>query len=177
MCIGYSVAQAPGLWQIYDVEGHFVRLEEAPLETPLIDPTDIALFALGIFHILRTGRVLFESGARAAIYAKLSHSTISFLRSRLKVGLHARNLKMTETAARHMLEPSRYVPLQIQERAIRFGKRMPDPREGKGMFRYETDIYKLRYDKQRREYVHQKYKFEVIVRESDWTISHFKYFY
>ena len=76
-----------------------------------------------------------------------------------------------------MLEPSRYVPLQIQERAIRFGKRMPDPREGKGMFRYETDIYKLRYDKQRREYVHQKYKSEVIVRESDWTISHFKYFY
>lgn len=38
MCIGYSVAQAPGLWQIYDVQGHFVRLEEAPLETPLIDP-------------------------------------------------------------------------------------------------------------------------------------------
>ncbi|MEN4571600.1 hypothetical protein ABEG61_11850 [Pantoea agglomerans] len=59
MCIGYSVAQAPGLWQIYDVQGHFVRLEEAPLETPLIDPTDIALFGLGIFRILRTGRVLF----------------------------------------------------------------------------------------------------------------------
>jgi len=84
---------------------------------------------------------------------------------------------MTETAAKHMYEPSRYVPLQIQERAIRYGKRMPDPREGKGMFRYETDIYKLRYDKQSREYVYQKYKFEVVVRESDWTISHFKYFY
>lgn len=177
MCIGYSVAQATGLWQIYDVQGHFVRLEEAPLETPLIDPTDIALLALGLFRILRAGRVLFESGARTAVSVKLSQSTILFLRSRLKLGLHARNLKMTETAAKHMYEPSRYVPLQIQERAIRYGKRMPDPREGKGMFRYETDIYKLRYDKQRREYVHQKYRFEVIVRESDWTISHFKYFY
>ena len=177
MCIGYSVAQAPGLWQIYDVQGHFVRLEEAPLETPLIDPTDIALFGLGIFRILRTGRVLFESGARAAVYAKLSQSTISFLRSRLKLGLHARNLKMTEAAAKHMYEPGRYVPLQIQERAIRYGKRMPDPREGKGMFRYETEIYKLRFDKQLQEYVYQKYKFEVIVRESDWTISHFQYFH
>lgn len=177
MCIGYTVVQAPGLWQIYDVQGHFVRLEEAPLETPLIDPTDIALFAFGVFRILRTGRVLFESGARAAVTARISQGTISLLRGRLKIGLHACNLKMTETTAKHMLEPSRYVPLQIQERAIRFGKRMPDPREGKGMFRYETDIYKLRYDKQRREYVHQKYKFEVIVRESDWTISHFKYFY
>lgn len=72
MCIGYTVAQAPGLWQVYDVQGHFVRLEEAPLETPLIDPADIALFGLGVFRILRTGRVLFESGARAALSAKFS---------------------------------------------------------------------------------------------------------
>ncbi|WP_261644341.1 hypothetical protein [Erwinia mallotivora] len=138
MCIGYSVAQAPGLWQIYDVQGHFVRLEEAPLETPLIDPTDIALFALGIFRILRAGRVLFESGACAALSVKLSHSTILFLRSRLKPGLHARNLKMTESAAKHMYESGRYVPLHIQERAIRYGKRMADPRKGAGMFRYES---------------------------------------
>lgn len=45
ICIGYTVVQAPGLWQVYDTHGHFVRLEEAPLETPLIDPTDIALLA------------------------------------------------------------------------------------------------------------------------------------
>lgn len=177
MCIGYTVAQAPGLWQIYDVQGHFVRLEEAPLETPLFDPTDIALFGLGVFRILRTGRVLFESGARATLSAKISQGTVSLLRGRLKFGLHARSLKMTEAAAKHMYDPARYVPLQIQEKTIRYGKRMPDPREGKGMFRYETDIYKLRFDKHRREYVYQKYRFEVIVRESDWTISHFKYFY
>jgi len=177
MCIGYSVAQAPGLWQIYDVQGDSLHLEEASLETPLIDPTDIALLALGFFRILRTGRVLFEAGSRAAISAKISQGTVSILRGRLKFGLHARKLKMTQTAASHMYEPARYVPLQIQERAIRYGKRMPDPREGKGMFRYETEIYKLRFDKQLQEYVYQKYKFEVIVRESDWTISHFQYFH
>lgn len=175
MCIGYTVAQAPGLWQIYDVQGHFVRLEEAPLETPLIDPTDIALFAFGVFRILRNGRVLFESGARTAITARISQGTISLLRGRLKIGLHARNLKMTETAARHMLEPSRYVPLQIQERAIRFGKRMADPRKGEGMFRYETRMFKLRFNKQTMEYEYKQYTLEVVVRESDWTISHFKY--
>lgn len=175
MCIGYTVAQAPGLWQIYDVQGHFVRLEEAPLETPLIDPTDIALFAFGVFRILRTGRVLFESGARTAITARISQGTISLLRGRLKIGLHARNLKMTETAARHMLEPSRYVPLQIQERAIRFGKRMADPRKGEGMFRYETRMFKLCFNKQTMEYEYKQYTLEVVVRESDWTISHFKY--
>lgn len=43
VCIGYSVAQAPGLWQIYDADGRFATLEESPLETPLIDPVDIAL--------------------------------------------------------------------------------------------------------------------------------------
>lgn len=34
---------------------------------------------------------------------------------------------MTESAAKHMYEPGRYVPLQIQEKAIRYGTRMPDP--------------------------------------------------
>lgn len=140
MCIGYTVAQAPGLWKIYDVQAYFVRLEEAPLESPLIDPIEIALVAFGVFRILRTGRVLFESGTRATISAKISQSTVSLLRGRLKIGLHARNLKMTETAAKHMYEPGRYVPLQIQERAIRYGTRMADPRKGKGMFRYETEM-------------------------------------
>jgi len=141
MCIGYSVAQATGLWQIFDAQGHF-RLEEAALETPLIDPTDIALLAFGVFRIFRAGRALLEAGTRTAISAKLSQATIMFLRVRLKTGLSARHLKMTETVARHMYEPGRYVPLHIQERAIRYGRRMADPRKGEGMYRYETEIYK-----------------------------------
>lgn len=82
MCIGYSVNQAPGLWQIYDTNGVFVRMEEAPLESPLIDPTDIALIAFGLFRILRTGRALFEASSRATITAKLSETTINFPRGR-----------------------------------------------------------------------------------------------
>ncbi|MDF7658497.1 hypothetical protein PUG81_05915 [Erwiniaceae bacterium L1_54_6] len=174
MCIGYSVALAPGLWQIYDTQGHFLRLEEAPLETPLIDPTDIALIAFGVFRIFRAGRALFEAGTRAAVSVKLSQATIMFLRARLKAGLSARNLKMTETAARHMYEPGRYVPLHIQEKAIRYGRRMADPRKGEGMFRYETEMYKLNRKRNVTEY--KKYTLEVVVRESDWTITHFKYF-
>ncbi|WP_253275849.1 hypothetical protein [Pantoea stewartii] len=174
MCIGYTVAQAPGLWQIYDAQGHFVRLEEAPLETPLFDPTDIALIAFGVFRILRTGRALFEAGTRTAITAKLGQGTISFLRARFKLGLSVRNLKMTEMAAKHMYETGRYVPLHIQEKAIRFGKRTADPRKVKGLYRYEIEMYKLYRKKATTEY--KKYTLEVVVRESDWTITHFMYF-
>lgn len=74
---------------------------------------------------------------------KLSEATVSLLRGRLKVGLSPRALKMTETSARHMLNPGRYVPLQIQEKVIRYGRRMPDPRNVRGLYRYESEIYKL----------------------------------
>ncbi|MEN4928378.1 hypothetical protein ABEI22_04630 [Erwinia billingiae] len=82
---------------------------------------------------------------------------------------------MTGTAANHMYEPGRYVPLLIKERAIRYGKRMADPRKGEGMFRYETRMLKLRFNKQTKQYEYKEYTLEIVVRESDWTISHFKY--
>lgn len=177
MCIGYSVSQAPGLWRIYDTDGTFVRLEEAPLESPLIDPTDIALLAAGVFRIFFAGRALLQSGVRTAITVKLSQSTVSFLRGRLKAGLSARSLKMTETAAKRMQNPGRYVPLQIQEKAIRYGRRMPDPKKKPGLFRYETEMYRLVENKQAKgTYYYKKYTLEVLVREKDWTISHFQYF-
>lgn len=176
MCIGYSVAQAPGLWRIYDTEGKFVRLEEAALEEPLVDPIDIALLATGVFRIFFAGRALLQSEVRAALTVKLSQSTVNFLRGRLKIGLSARNLKMTETAAKHMYNPGRYVPLQIQEKAIRYGSRTADPRKSPGLFRYETTMYRLLEDKSRKGYYsYKRYTLEVIVREKDWTITHFLY--
>lgn len=78
MCIGYSVSQAPGLWRIYDTDGSFVRLEEAPLESPLIDPFDIAFLTAGVFRIFQAGRTLLQNGARTAITVKLSQSTVFF---------------------------------------------------------------------------------------------------
>ncbi|WP_318372524.1 hypothetical protein [Enterobacter sp.] len=175
MCIGYSVSQAPGLWRIYDTDGTFVRLEEAPLESPLIDPTDIALLAAGVFRIFFTGRALLQSRVRTAITINLSQGTVSFLRSRLKMGLSARNLKLTETAAKHMHNPGRYVPLQIQEKAIRYGRRMTDPQKKAGYFRYETEMYRLVEDRVNKNYIYKKYILEVVVRERDWTVSHFLY--
>lgn len=176
MCIGYSVAQAPGLWQIYDTDGMFVRLEEAPLEAPLIDPTDIVLIALGAFRLFRAGKALLESGVKTAVTVRLSEATISLLRGQLKMGLSARTLKMTATPAKHMLNPARYVPLQLQEKVIRYGKRTPDPQKAQGLFRYESEIYKLVENRAKKgTYYYKKYMIEVLVREKDWTITHFLY--
>nr|WP_250318670.1 hypothetical protein [Rosenbergiella gaditana] len=141
----------------------------------LIDPLDIALLAAGVFRVFMAGRSLLQSGARAAITVKLSQSTVTFLRGRLKMGLSARNLKMTETAAKHMHNPGRYVPLQLQEKAIRYGRRMPDPQKKIGYFRYETEMYRLVENKVNKTYTYKKYMLEVIVREKNWTISHFLY--
>ncbi|WP_258371531.1 hypothetical protein [Citrobacter koseri] len=176
MCIGYSVAQAPGLWQIYDADGVFVRMEEAPLEAPLIDPTDLALIAFGAFRLFRVGKALLESSVKTAVTVKLSQATISILRGRLKIGLSTRALKMTATPAKHMLNPGRYVPLQLQEKVIRYGKRMPDPQRAPGLFRYEAEMYKLVENRgQKGTYFYKKYMLEVLVREKDWTITYFLY--
>ena len=177
MCIGYSVSQAPGLWRIYDAEGVLVTLEEAPLESPFIDPLDIALLATGVFRVVLAGRSFLQSAARTAISVRLNQSTVSLLRGRLKLGLSGRNLKMTETAAKHMHNPGRYVPLQLQEKAIRYGRRVPDPKRNPGLFLYRTEMFRLVENKQLKgTYFYKKYTLEVIVREKDWIITHFQYF-
>lgn len=176
MCVGYSVLQTPGLWRIYDIDGNIISLEEAPLESPLFDPLDIIFIGWGFFKILRAGTVLFESGIKSAITVKLSQITIGTLRGRLKIGLSGYNLKMTETAAKHMLNPGRYVPIQIMEKTIRFGKRFADPRKSEGIFRYETTLYKLVENKAKKgSFLYKKYILEVVVREKDWTVVHFLY--
>ncbi len=50
--------------------------------------------------------------------------------------LSARALKMAATLAKHMLNLGRYVPLQLEEKVIRCGKRTPDPQKASGLFRY-----------------------------------------
>ena len=53
---------------------------------------------------------------------------------------------------------------------------MPDPRGAVGMARYEPEMYKMWFNKHLRQYEYKKYTLEIIVRESDWTITHFMYF-
>ncbi len=50
---------------------------------------------------------------------------------------------MTDTAAKHMYTPGRYVPLQIQEKAICYGVRAADPQKKPGFFIYRIDMYNL----------------------------------
>lgn len=175
LCIGYTVAQAPGLWQVYDADGRFTTLEEAPLQTPLIDPLDIALIAFGVFRLLSSGRAVLDVAAGKSIGSVLSEATLNMLRGRLKVGLSVRNLKFTRTTAAHMAESGRYIPVNILEKAIRYGSRSPDAQKMPGMFLYRIKMTRLKkiveHDKIR--YVHKEYTLHVVVRERDWTISHF----
>ena len=175
VCIGYSVAQAPGLWQIYDADGRFVMLEEASLEAPLIDPTDIALFMFGAFRLLRTGGALFEAATSNRVKAALSSGTLNILKGRFKVGLSIRSLRFTKATARHMDNPGRYIPVHILEKAIRFGKRGPDPEKAAGQFEYLIGMTRLTKKIQGNAvvYIPKKYTLQVIVREKDWTIMHF----
>ena len=84
------------------------------------------LLAAGVFRVLLAGRSFLQSAARTVISVRLSQRKVSLMRGWLKLGLTGRNLKMTETAAKHMHNPRRYVPLPIQEKAICFSRRMPD---------------------------------------------------
>lgn len=175
VCIGYSVAQAPGLWQIYDADGRFAILEEVPLETPLIDPTDIALFMFGAFRLLRTGVGLFESGISNKVKAVLSGGALNILKGRFKAGLSVRNLLFTQATARHMADPGRYIPVHILEKAVRFGRRGPDPQKIPGQFEYIIGMTRLtkRVEGNAIVYRPKKYTLQVIIREKDWTVMHY----
>jgi hypothetical protein len=63
----------------------------------------------------------------------------------------------------------------ILERAIRYGRRMADPRLGAGAYRYEIEMTRLVLNKATRAFERRAYMLEVVVRESDWTIFHFLY--
>jgi hypothetical protein len=134
LCIGYTVTRAPGLWQVYDADGRFTTLEEAPLQSPLVDPIDIALIAFGVFRLLSNGRSVLDVVAGKKVGIMLSEATLNMLRGRLKVGLAVRNLKFTRTTATHMAEPGRYIPVNILGKAIRYGSRSPDAQKVPGMF-------------------------------------------
>ncbi len=115
------------------------------------------------------------------------------LRGRMKWGLSSGALKFSATPARHMAEAGRYVPLAILERAIRYGKRLPDiaGNSGKVLQRYEIELIRskkifktvniegaaVKNGKLGENilYENKKLTLEVIVDESTWTIVQFLY--
>lgn len=64
--------------------------------------------------------------------------------------------------------PSRYVPLLIQEKAIRYGIRTRDPLKKSVFFRYKAHMYKLVEDRKNKgNYIYKSYRFEVLVSDAD----------
>lgn len=181
LCIGYIRDDRSGLYDVYDYNGYFVSRMEVPLEHPWLDPLDIIFIGAIIYKTFRFGifsfKALTQRGLFVEFSSKLGEHTITLLRGRMKAGLSPESLKFTRKAAAHMAERERYVPVYIQERAIRFGKRMPDSvgRSSMRTARYEIGIRRSRYNNGLGSYENKDYTLEVIVNEETWTITHFAY--
>lgn len=180
MCIGYLYGIS-GVYDVYDATGEYLGKYELPLETPLLDPLDIIL--LGGWFVKNGPKIvtLLKGGTSSLVKAgsiKLTEHLVSLLRGQFKIGLSPRTLKFMPQAAAHMDDVSRYVPVSLLEKAIRFGKRGRDFKAviDKGFKRYEIKITKFRLkDKGKQIYEKQEYILEVIVNERDWVIKHFMY--
>ncbi|MEH2920422.1 hypothetical protein ACFFL1_07565 [Samsonia erythrinae] len=181
LCIGYIGQSRGGVYDIYDINGKFVTLHELPLESPIFDPLDIILFGFIVGKSLKGASNLFKITTRNGIVknlsVRLSENIISSLRGRLKIGLSPKSIKFTSATAAHMREPARYVPVHILEKAIRFGKRGKDLK-GKSdriLKKYEIKITKTRFNKDKKAYENKEYNLEIVVDESNWTITHYMY--
>ncbi|WP_157649964.1 hypothetical protein [Burkholderia ubonensis] len=176
-CVGFIHEGAKNVWHIFDVSGQCVGIEEAPLETPLIDPYDLILMGSAALKLMRTGfsTVARLATGRAAVSAtsKITSRILPLLRSRLQ-SVSVRRLQFTETTAARMANPGRFVPVHILHLAIKYGKRMPDPQKVAGVFRYEIQM--SRFVKRGATFIRERKTLEVVVRESDWTILHFMYY-
>jgi hypothetical protein len=157
--IGYQ-REVAGVLRVYTLDGH-VSVSERPLEAPLIDPLD-TLFIVG--GLWKTGlRGLTEWGMKG-VGASLGRATLFGLRTRY-YALMERPLRFAAAPLAHMAEAGRYVPVHILRLAIRYGKRIPDPKGHAGVSQFAYPIM--------RNGAH--YLLEVVVRESDYTVLHFAY--
>lgn len=181
LCIGYANERGGGIYDIYDIQGNLVTIQEIPLETSLIDPLDVVFLGALIFKGIRLGFHSFEAistrGKLIRFSSSFTNQLIGVLRGKLKFGLSPKALKFTTTPAQHMSEPSRYIPVYILEKAVRYGKRMPDVKGNSGRIlkKHEIRIKRTRLNKKYNPYENKEYNLEVIIDESSWTITHFQY--
>lgn len=181
LCIGYIDKGTTGLYDIYDYNGYFVNRMELPLEHPFLDPLDIIFLGYVVYKGFRFGLNAFEAitkrGLSVRFPSMIGEHFVSILRGRMKVGLSPITLKFTTSPANHMKNPGRYVPVLILEKAIRFGKRLPDSlrKSALSTVRYEIKIRRSRYNDAAKIFENKDYTLEVIVDERTWTITHFAY--
>lgn len=167
--IGYQL-QYQGFTTTFDLEGHQVSVEEQGLETPIISPIDLISFggvlAVSVRKLLEIGfgRAISKTGAKSASGA-LSKSGLTTLQSKFRSAV-GKELRFTKSTQKHMANQNRYVPVHILKLAIRNGKRAPDPKGTKGAFMYKIPMKRGT----------KSYTLEVVIREKDRTVLHFKYY-
>ena len=158
-----------GVFKTFDLNGDLVDIQELPLEKPLLDPIDLitigGIVAVSVRKALQAGGILFSTSAagRKAIEL-LSQSTVQSLRAvfrRTATG----TLKFTATTAARMGDKNRFVPVHILKMAIRYGRRVADPKGTRGAFMYKIPM--LRNGR--------RFTLEVVIRVRDRTVLHFVY--
>lgn len=170
--VGYRAEVTTGVYRLYDLNGKEVGMEEKGLESPLFDPIDLLflggvlrVFGRGLIRKLTTQTGKAATGAVVGIKAgRLAASVVGVMRMVFK-GLTVGQLRFTATTAARMATPGRHVPLHILHLAVKYGKRVPDPKGVKGAFFYTVKMFKNG----------KEYTLEVVLRESDKTILHFLY--
>lgn len=181
LCIGYLNHDMSGLYDVYDYNGQYVTRMELPLEHPWLDPLDFIFAGALIYKAFRFGLFSFKALTQRGLFIEfeslLGDSIMNILRGRIKFGLSPEALKFSPKAAEHMKEPARYVPVYLQEKALRYGRRMPDLLRKSDLktVRYEIGIRRSRFNKNLGSYENKDYTLEVIVNERTWTITHFAY--
>lgn len=171
--VGYRYECTTGVYQLFDLDGNVVGMEEKGLETPLFDPIDLIFFMGGIFRaigrgavtgVARTASKVAATAATRLTTKSLMAGVVGAMRTVFK-GLSLRSLKFTATTVARMETQGRFVPVHTLHLALKYGKRSVDPQGVKGAFLYTTKMFKFG----------KEYVLQVVVRESDWTILHFVY--
>ena len=85
--------------------------------------------------------------------------------------LKTEDISFADASAKHMENPDRYVPLEMQADAIRYGTQTPDPR-GSSAMRYTIEMYKFNV----KTGAHEAYTLEVVFDWQTKTVYHFMYF-
>lgn len=138
--LGYRTERY-GLIEILDLDGNSVHREELGLESPLLDPS--LLLPVGGLAMLPLRRLLSVAATR------------SVARGPARLGLEIERaffrpvhrimqtpIRFSGATAGHMHDPGRYVPVHILRLAIRYGRRVPDPKGARGAVLYRVPMFR-----------------------------------
>lgn len=161
------------VWNVYDIEGNFVTMEELPVESPLIDPIDL-IGAFGAKFVFRSAARAAATTAASAAIKGIGGGAAAALRRAVAKLVAGQGLKFTATTAQRMATSGRFVPLQILQLAVKYGSKGADPQKVKGAVMYSIKMSKY-IGRTAGRPIFKEYTLEVVLREVDNTILHFVY--